>query len=179
MSRHMNYSEKLVSKQHGVFLRPCKMGVNLGMSVIMMTCKVQRLLVKRRSDGAVHLTLHGEVYSLDDRLESGVSTLHSHLSLFECFHINELQVDYIHRTKLVSRFRNIFYGMYLQTRVLLARHIFHHPCVTSDKRSAFVVCFLQAKSLKYYFRTDTSRVPHRYCQYRLQVVHCHSLFQFP
>ena len=171
VGRHVDYSQKLVSQEHGILLGMCEMRIYFRMSVKMMSGKIECLFVERRRHGTVHFVFHRQLYCLYYRLEGGVATLYGHLALLERVHVDEVEVEDIHRTRFKQRLVYILHGMNAKSGALLSCHVFHHGGIARYYRVAFLVCLFQAEGLQDDFRTDTCRVAHRYSQYWFSVFH--------
>ena len=113
MGRDMDDADVLVGKHHGIFLCIGEGGVDLRMSVIMMSCKIQRLFVQGCCHRTVYLIRHGEVYRFLDILEGGIATLWLYLTELKSGEVDTLQVIDINSAILKLGVLDTLYGIHL------------------------------------------------------------------
>ena len=161
--RDVDYAQELISQQHGIFLCAREVGIYLGMSVEVMTGKVQRLLVKRSRHGAVHLARHSQFDGFYYRNESSVSALRSHLARLELLHVDAVEVINIDGSIFKLCLADVCNGVYLHVGTQLLGRPFHYFGVASNYWAALLVGFFYCKGLNHYLRSDACWVAHGDC----------------
>ena len=114
MGGDMDDTDVLVGEHHGIFLGVGEGSIDLRMSVVVMSGKVQCLFVQGSRDGTVHLICHGKVYRLLDILEGSVAALWLYLTELEGGEVDTLQVVDINSTVLKLGVFDTLYGIHLQ-----------------------------------------------------------------
>ena len=113
MGRDMDDTDILVRQHHRILLRSREGGIDLCMTVIMVSCKVQSLFVEGGGHRTVHLLSHGEVDGLLDILEGSIATLWLYLAELEGGEVDTLHIIDIDGTILKLSVLHALYGIHL------------------------------------------------------------------
>ena len=139
----MNYTHEIISQKHGIFLRISIMGVNLRMTIKMMTCKIKCFLIQRSRYRTVYFTCHSQFNGFYHGFKCRIAALGGNLALLESLHVYAMKVVNVDCSILELRIFYIRYSIYCQFASCLLSSIFHYGCVSGDNRGTLVVCLFQ------------------------------------
>ena len=156
----MNYPQRSVSQQHGIFLSAGKGSIYFRVTVIIMSCQMDRLLIQWCCTGTVHLILHCQINGLTDIKERSIATLLLYFTPTEVRLINSVKIINIGCSESKNGFCNIMNGMNLQIQMQKVGSLLHNLGISHHNRSAQFVSFLARKHSRTDLRSDTGRVTH-------------------
>ena len=156
----MDDADVFVGQHHGVLLGVGEGGVNLGMTVVVMTSQIERLLVQRGCNGAVHLVCHGQFDGFLDVLEGGIATLGLHLAELEGGEVDTLQVDDVDGAEFKFGLLHVLDGVDLQVEAQQTDGLSDDGSVAGDDGAALLVGFFSIEGAHGDFRSDAGGVAH-------------------
>ena len=141
MGGYVNHTQELIGQQHRIFLGSRVMGINLGVTVEIMSGLMQGFFVEGCCHGSVHFVGHGQFDGFDDGNEGGMSALHLYNARLERVHVDAFKVDDIHDALFETGFRYFLDSAYLDVVAQFLGSPLHHFGVARDQRTALFVCF--------------------------------------
>ena len=130
------------------------------MTIVVMACQVQRLLVERGSDSTVHLVGHGQFDGLLDVLESSVTTLWLYLAELKSSEVDALHVKHVDSAVFEPCVVDAADSVDGKAETKQRHGLLHNDGIAADEGAALLVCLFPVQGANGNLWSDAGGVAH-------------------
>ena len=156
----MDDADILIGQHHRIFLGIREGGVNLCMTIVVVSCQIEGFLVQGSRHGTVYLIGHGQFDGFLDVLESGITTLWLYLTKLKRREVDALQVNDVDSAVFELSLLDTIDSIDFQVEAKQLNGLLHNGGIARDHRAALLVSLFSVQGAHRNLRTNACGVAH-------------------